>query len=356
MEEKVLFSVVMPVYGVEQHLEKAVESVLAQTEKDFEIVLVDDASPDNCPAICDRLAREHENIRAVHHEINQGLSAARNTGLQYVKGEYVTFMDSDDYVDPYLLQKVKASLQENPADCVVFGMKEEYCDTNGAVSKTYELCYGTEERFSSAEALRPTVIRLEEKTFYGYAWNKFYKTALILERGLLFEKITLIEDITFNIAFFDEIGSLNILNIAPYHYMKRMDGSLTNQFVPDYYDLHRKRISMLLEQYKGWDLCTQEVKRTIANLYARYIFSALQRNCDKRTGMDKKARKAFLEAIYREDLFRELSSYIRVGGYAGILYGALQKKRTVLCLFFGRAIYLVKEKLPILFAAAKQKR
>ena len=195
----------------------------------------------------------------------------------------------------------------------------------------------------------PPVIRLEEKTFYGYAWNKFYKTALILERGLLFEKITLIEDITFNIAFFDKIGSLNILNIAPYHYMKRMDGSLTNQFVPHYYDLHRKRISMLLEQYKGWDLCTQEVKQTIANLYARYIFSALQRNCDKRTGMDKKARKAFLEAIYREDLFREHSPYIHVGGYAGILYGALQKKRTVLCLFFGRAIYLVKEKLPILF-------
>lgn len=351
-----MFSVIMPVYGVEPYLQKAVESVLAQTEKSYEIVLVDDASPDNCPAMCDRLAAEHENIRAVHHETNRGLSAARNTGLQYVRGEYVTFMDPDDYIDPDLLGKVKASLEENPADCVVFGMKEEYCDANGAVSKTYELCYGKEERFSSAEALRPTVIRLEEKTFYGYAWNKFYKTALISESSLFFEKITLIEDITFNVAFFDKIGSLNILNIAPYHYMKRTGGSLTGKFVKDYYDLHKKRISALLEQQKAWGLADGEVKRTLANLYARYIFSALQRNCDKRAGMHGKARRAFLHAVFADGLFAELSPFIRLDGYAGLLYGALKKKHTTVCLMFGRAIYLVKEKLPIVFAAAKQKR
>lgn len=351
-----MFSVIMPVYGVEPYLQKAVESVLAQTEKSYEIVLVDDASPDNCPAMCDRLAAEHENIRAVHHETNRGLSAARNTGLQYAAGEYVTFMDPDDSIDPDLLEKVKASLKENPADCVVFGMKEDYCNAAGETVKTFEIVYGSEERFSTADELRPAVIRLEEKTFYGYAWNKFYKLRHIREEGLLFETVTLIEDILFNIAFFDHITALNILNIAPYHYMKRTSGSLTGKFVKDYYELHKRRISALLEQQKAWGLADDEVKRTLANLYARYIFSALQRNCDKRAGMNGKARRAFLRAVFADGLFAELSPFIRLGGYAGLLYGALRRKHTTVCLMFGRAIYLVKEKLPIVFAAAKQKR
>ena len=120
MERDILFSVVMPVYGVEKHLKQAVESVLAQTYKNFEIILVDDASPDECPLICEEYAKKYGNIKCVHHEQNKGLSAARNTGLSYVSGEYVTFMDSDDYINSDLLERVKVSLDKNFADCVVF--------------------------------------------------------------------------------------------------------------------------------------------------------------------------------------------------------------------------------------------
>lgn len=356
MENQVYFSIVMPVYGVEEHLRKSINSVLAQTEQDFEILLVDDASPDNCPKICDEYAGKYDNISVIHHSANQGLSAARNTGLLYAKGEYVTFMDSDDYIDADLLEKVKLSLAENPADCVVFGVKEEYCDHSGEVKKTYTLTYGAEKRFSTPEEMRLAVIELEKKTFYGYAWNKFYKREKIKEGNLSFEEITLIEDIVFNVKFFDNIGSLNILNIAPYHYMKRIDGSLTNKFVKNYFELHHRRISVIFEQYRRWNLLTDYVKSILANLYSRYIYSALQRNCDKRAGMNAKARRAFLRGVFGDELFRELSPYIKESGVAGILYGALKTKKTAVCLFFGRAIYIVKDKLPILFATAKQKR
>ncbi len=351
-----LFSVIMPVYNVEKYLCKAIDSVLNQTFSDFELILVDDCSPDNCPEICDGYAEKDKRVKVIHHKENQGLSGARNTGLQFVKGKYVTFMDSDDYINSDLLEMVDASLLENPAECVVFGINEEYCDYSGNVTKTFDLTYGEEKRISRVNELRKNVIVLEEKTFLGYAWNKFYKTEHIKKNNLTFEKVTLIEDIVFNIRFFEEISSLNILNIAPYHYMKRIDQSLTNKFVKDYYILHRRRISELFELYKNWNCCDAGVRNTLANIYARYIYSALQRNCDKRSNMAHSDRVDFLKNIYADKLFIELSQYINIGGYAGLIYSTLKRRDISLSLFFGRVIYIIKEKLPILFAAAKQKR
>lgn len=346
----------MPVYNVEKHLKSAVDSVLSQTYNNFEIILVDDASPDNCPGICDEYAAKYENIKCVHHNINQGLSAARNTGLSHISGDYVTFMDSDDFIDSDLLERVNASLRENRADCVIFGIREEYFNKNNELSKVYELKYGEEKRISSQNEVRRELIRLEEKTFLGYAWNKFYKSDIISENNLSFEKVTLIEDIIFNLRFFESISSLNVLNIAPYHYMKRIDGSLTNKFVRDYYILHRRRVEEILSLYRRWDMCTDEIKRSLGNIYARYIYSALQRNCDKRSEMNRAKRKEFLKSVFDDEMFKELSPYIEMGGYAGVLYKSLKNKRTGICLFFGRAIYTVKEKMPVIFAAAKQKR
>ena len=93
MEERRPFiSVVMPVYNVEKHLKKAVDSVLKQTYTDFEIILVDDCSPDGCPQLCEELAASDERIMAVHHNENKGLSMARNTGMTYASGKYIWFL------------------------------------------------------------------------------------------------------------------------------------------------------------------------------------------------------------------------------------------------------------------------
>lgn len=108
-------SVIIPVYGVEKYLNRCVESVVNQTFKDLEIILVDDGSPDNCPKMCDEWASRDARIRTVHRE-NGGLSCARNTGLTVASGEYVTFIDSDDWIAPdtyeyciYLLNKLEGA-------------------------------------------------------------------------------------------------------------------------------------------------------------------------------------------------------------------------------------------------------
>ena len=112
-------SFIVPIYNVEPYLRKCVDSLLAQDYFDYEIILVDDGSPDGCPKICDEYAAAHENIRAVHRE-NGGLSAARNSGIKVAKGEYVCFLDSDDYWEPNVLTGLMEQVERDKLDVLRF--------------------------------------------------------------------------------------------------------------------------------------------------------------------------------------------------------------------------------------------
>jgi glycosyltransferase involved in cell wall biosynthesis len=116
-------SVIVPVYKVEKYIHRCVDSVLAQTFTDFELILIDDGSPDSCGAICDWYADKDNRVRVIHQE-NGGLSAARNAGLDVIEGRFVTFIDSDDYVYPKYLEYLYYALIENKAEISVCGMVE----------------------------------------------------------------------------------------------------------------------------------------------------------------------------------------------------------------------------------------
>ena len=124
-----LISVIVPVYRVEKYLDTCVKSILTQTYKNFELILVDDGSPDNCPALCDKYAEIYKNIRVIHKE-NGGLSDARNIGVTMAKGEYVTFIDSDDYVHPLYLEMLLNGIRNTKADFSVGDIKVIFEEQN----------------------------------------------------------------------------------------------------------------------------------------------------------------------------------------------------------------------------------
>lgn len=113
------YSIVMPVYGVEKFLPNAIQSVLAQTIHDYELILVDDESPDNCPKICDRYSEEYSHIKVIHQR-NTGLAGARNNGFEHISGRYVYYLDSDDTIQPELLECFEKVLNEEPDTDFIF--------------------------------------------------------------------------------------------------------------------------------------------------------------------------------------------------------------------------------------------
>lgn len=132
-----LFTVVMPAYGVEKYLAKAVESIESQTFQEWELIIVEDGSPDKTGSLAEKLKEKDARIRVIHHEQNKGLSEARNTGIQHAAGRYIWFMDPDDTVDMDLLQQVADSLEKNRAKLVVFGHLEEYYNEDGSINNRY---------------------------------------------------------------------------------------------------------------------------------------------------------------------------------------------------------------------------
>ncbi len=356
MTQQPFFSVVMPIYNVENFLSTAIDSVLNQTFKDFEIILVNDCSTDGSATICEEYAQNHSNITYVTYEKNRGPGGARNTGFQKAKGKYVWFFDSDDIVEIDLFDKIYASLLNNPADAVIFGFVEDYYDKSGALAKTVEMC--PEKAICKTEKeLQSKIMYLENNTYYGYPWNKFYSIEHIRENNLIFENIVLIEDIKFNIMFFENAKSLNILDITPYRYAKRGTDSITAKFVPDYYKVHRERINLLFTQQKGWGILTDDTRKELGNIYTRYIFSALSRNCDKRAKMTHKNRKQFLNDIFADPLFNELIPYSGAQSRSlKIMTTLLKKRNTAMALTLGRVIYIIQNKANILFVKLKQAR
>lgn len=356
-KKKPYFSIVMPAYGVESYIEKAIKSIQDQTYADWEIIVVDDKTPDRSAQIAERMAEADERIRVVRHEKNRGLGPARNTGMDEARGEYIWFMDPDDYVDGDILEKIRDSLLKNPAEAVIFGLIEEYYDRKGNLDYTHVIC--PEERlYDSQEELRRAVIYLEQQTLYGYAWNKVYNLEYMREMRFRFENVKLIEDIHFNVQYFMDIKRLNVLGIAPYHYAKRMGKNLTNAYVPEYFRLHKQRIEMLFDQLSYWNLCTRRSREILGSLYARYILSALERNCDRRSGMRNAQRYQWCRRLFAQGLFNELIPQAKAADskILSLSIVFLRMRKAIPCMMMGRGIYMIRKMFPMVYSRVKSER
>lgn len=217
-------SFILPIYNVEKYLSECVESILAQTYSDFEILLVDDGSPDNCPALCDEWARKDNRIKALHKP-NGGLSDARNFGLEHAQGDYVVFVDSDDFwVNNDCLEQLMNIVDAHPdCDFIGFNCSYYYSDT-----KTYKKWVAYDDSLIEPTD-KDTVVRLlvASGTFPMSACLKVLKRESLSNMGLRFIKGTIAEDIPWFIDLLDGSKKCMFVNQYIYAYRQNVAGSIT---------------------------------------------------------------------------------------------------------------------------------
>lgn len=374
--EKPVFSIIIPVYNAEKYIRKSIESVIKQGFGDWQLLLIDDCSTDQSLVICREYEKKDDRIKVLPLKSNQGASQARNKGIEAADGVYITFMDSDDYIETNVLTNVYYVLELHPAKLTVIGAIEEYYDSKGVLTDEIEIMpIGSQDEkaieyaaagnhtdsmkvlfLKEQQSLRRHIIELEKSTLYGYLWNKYYDADYLKQTGLKMETLPLLEDAKFNILYSMDIDTMNLINIAAYHYCKRAEDSLTSKYVKDYFKIHRDHINMLFSQQITWGNTDSRTRGVLADIYGRYIISALLRNCDKRAGMSYKDRKAWLKSVLKDNLFNELIPYGNGNGTLNrTLMLVLRSKITWLGLAAGRVIYIIKSKFPKLFAAARKK-
>ncbi len=329
-------------YGSEAYIADALFDVQNQVCPDWELIVVDDASPDGSRAIVERFVAADPRIRLETHAQNRGLSAARNTGLAAARGEYVWFPDPDDRYDFTLLQSVRSSLAQQEAPVVMLGHVDEFYGPDGNFQNAIE--YPLESHHYGRAKLRSHVLEFEKGTHYGYAWNKVYQRSYLQEGSFCFaDDLPLIEDIEFNIRVFQDLPALNVVGQLLYRYAKREQANLTNKFVPRYYEVHRMRIELLRNQLESWGLLDDEARATLGSLYARYILSALERNRQKESGMSAAQQREWLQGVFADPLFDELIPLAQADSRAlNVCLKPLQQRNASKCLALGGMIHTAK--------------
>ncbi|MCM1163641.1 MAG: glycosyltransferase [Muribaculaceae bacterium] len=226
-----LLSVIVPVYKTERYLDACIETVLGQTLKDLELILVDDGSPDRCPEMCEQWARRDPRIRVVHKE-NQGLGYARNTGLDYAKGKYVAFLDSDDLLEPQTYAVAIEEMERHDAQTVRFACNR-FDDQGHRGPETYD---DAPVLFDRPEQIRSLALcifdipstALKEYDLGGSSCMAVYRRDLIMDNGVRFEneREYLSEDYLFNLDYYGLTRRVVWLPRTYYHY-RITAGSLT---------------------------------------------------------------------------------------------------------------------------------
>lgn len=215
-------SVIVPIYRVEKFLPQCIESVLNQTFTDFELILVDDGSPDRCPAICDEAAERDARVRVIH-QANAGLSAARNAGIEVAHGAWLSFVDSDDYIAPQFYEKLYQTAQRTDADCVMCSVQN--VDESGK-SIDSALMRVADEVKTGQEVLQK--IGRDDVTPYLTAWNKLYRRKLF--NTLRYPAGRQNEDVFVFAELFCQVQRAVCVAEPLYFYRKRI-GSIMNSVV-----------------------------------------------------------------------------------------------------------------------------
>ena len=279
-------SVIIPVYKTEKYLDKCVGSIVNQTYKNIEIILVDDESPDSCPMKCDQWAEKDKRIKVLHIE-NKGVSNARNLALDMVSGSYVSFIDSDDFADKDMLEKLYRCIKIKDSDIAVCGF------------------------YSSGDALDENLLKdsdvgevmklIAQGDFvYGVLWNKLYKTEII--KGIKMPNFVCCEDLVFNYFAFKNSKSIGVVKDKKYHYVYHSSSATRMDFNIGAFDAVNSK-QIILSDSQGTELEPYAVKGLITSCFVVLSGAIKADGFQTECKMLRKTILRYKNLIYRSKMY-----------------------------------------------------
>lgn len=304
-----LFSILIPAYNAGATIEQSIRSALFQTETNLEVLVVNDGSTDDTEAKALAWQQADPRVRYWRQE-NAGPGAARNRGLDQCRGDYVLYLDADDWIEPDYLEQVGKLLDEQPEDIIVSGYVYDFFERGTHVS-SLRIVPEPVKKTGTQEVIR-WIPALDEQRIFAYSCGKVYRRALIEEIGLRFGDSRFGEDYEFNLRFFEHVKNLRVTDRAWCHYQKINGESLTSVNNQAYYETGMRRYTLqqaLLEKYGCLDEVTQ---RQMANVHMKTLLAAIVRSQSGSTFGDC---RRFVRALLKDPVNRQA---VRYGGGNGL--------------------------------------
>ena len=337
---KAVISIIMPVYGVEEYVGKAIESIQNQTFQEWELWTVDDGSPDRSGAICDEYAAADPRIRVIHKE-NGGAPSARNVAIDQAEGKYFYFMDADDWAEPTMLQDMLELAEANQAQMVVTGyyIDSYYSEEEKFVQiqKVDDIIYKSQQEF------REDAYRLFDKNLLYTPWNKLFLADYIRERKLYFPD-TFWDDFPFCLSVIHDIERVVVSQKPYYHFMRKRSESETTKYRKEMYEKREEEHGWMEDLYAYWKIENPAVLEFLARRYVERLIGCIENVTNKSCTLSYKEKRAHIRQIIRSERTQRCLKIAKPRShYMKIMLLPLKWKSVSLCLMEGAFISRVKK-------------
>lgn len=288
---------IMPVYGVEKYVGKCIESLQAQTFKDWELIAVDDGSPDKSGEICDEYAKNDSRITVIHKE-NGGAPSARNTAIPQAKGEYLYFVDSDDWAEPTMFEDMYNAAKKNNAQLVVAGY---YIDTYYSDTEFYSQEQVLPSReFKSQQEFREYAYKMFDKNLLYTPWNKLFSTKYIMDNNIRFRN-TFWDDFPFNLDVVRDVERVVLLDGKYYHFMRARSDSETAKYRSDMYEKREEENGWMKELYSYWNISDENSMEMLSRRYIERVVGCVENVTNSACTLTKKEKKEQIRIMITSD-------------------------------------------------------
>ncbi len=345
-------SVIMPVYKVEKFVAKTIESVLNQSFKDFEFFAVDDGSPDKSGEICDEYARKDSRIIVIHKE-NGGAPEARNVAIERATGKYMYFIDSDDWIEPEMLQTMYDLAENNHAQLVVTGFCMEYFKNGEYIEYKTKV---EDKIFSTQEEFRKNAYKYLNNSLLSLPWNKLYLSEIIKNNNIRFPN-TKWDDHHFNMDYLMDVQKVVISSICMYHWYRSRKGSETmiNYSDLNMYNKRLEHYQHIQKLYSHWNINDEKSIDAISTYYAGRVFQCIQELADNKQIKYKEKRDRVKKILNAEETKHSLKNAKSLSKKFKILTIPMKWKNVTLSLLFGSAVSVVRKLFPSYFIKLKER-
>lgn len=343
MSRENLISIIVPVYNVESYLSECVDSILKQTLQDIEIILVDDGSTDRSGVICDAYAKKDERILVIHKP-NGGLTSAWKAGVEKARAPFVGFVDSDDWIDAEMFERLFTTAKKADADLTICGLVYDFMDGKDSKTETSRLTKHAYDRKEIETEIFPVLINdggFVQRTIQPARVTKLYKTKCVRKNiPLCNNEVSIGEDLQLTFSVVCDASKIAMIpDFYPYHY-RINSASLTGKYDKDY--LHKIKITqnqlLLISQSKGVFDFTMQVRNDFLGLVVMAIKSEI---CKNKTQSAKEIIQNIKTMCEDEEVVEALEHYHmpKLPLYVKLFLFLMKKRLYSVCYFLAKAAF-----------------
>lgn len=346
-----MVSIIVPVYNAEQYLATCIDSLMNQSYKNIEVILINDGSTDNSGKICDEYAKKDSRIKVIHQK-NSGPSVARNTGINASVGNYIQFVDSDDSIEPNMSKKLIEAMNED-VQLVICGYNTINMNgDNVSIQKDIPTIDGVHQNTEFIKNFG----EFYKNNFINPLWNKLYVTNIIKKFNIFFaENLNLGEDLLFNLEYIKFCNNINIIKCQLYNYLIfNNNSSLTESFKNKLFENQQMLFLKVREFLLEKGSFTGENENSVEITYTNRIVGCFENIFHKDSNLNSKQRKKEIFNILDDDCLRNKNEYFKNSSVQKRFIGFLIKYKLVSSIYwFFKIKKILRNKMYPLFNLLK---